>query len=93
MSTRRDGELLRLEGAVTMDTVAGMLDEARAACREGAVRVDFSSVSEVDSAAIALALELKRDAAERQGSLAFDNLPASLLKLIDLYGIGDHLGA
>ena len=48
-------------------------------------------MTEADSAAIALALELKRDAAERQAALGFLNLPPGLHKLVELYDVGDHL--
>lgn len=93
MGLKRDGDLLRLDGAVTMETVAALLTEARTACRDGIARVDFSGVSEVDSAAIAFALELKRDALAGQRTLTFENLPNALQKLIELYGIEGHLGA
>ena len=88
---RHEGDTLHLEGPVTMDTVPALLIEARSACRDGATRVDFTNVTEADSAAIALALELKRDAAERQVALAFLNLPPGLHKLVELYDVGDHL--
>jgi phospholipid transport system transporter-binding protein len=91
MSMQREGELLRLDGAVTMSTVPALLVEARAACRDGARCIDFAAVSEADSAAIALALELKREAVARQASLAFQNLPPGLHKLIALYGVAEHL--
>jgi len=88
---RHEGDTLHLEGAVTMDTVPALVKEARQACRSGASRVDFAQVTEADSAAIALALELRRDAAERQAPLAFLNLPPGLHKLVELYDVGDHL--
>ena len=88
---RHDGDTLHLEGPVTMETVPALLTGARAACRSGATRVDFATVTEVDSAAIALALELKRDAAERKVALSFLNLPPGRHKLVELYDVGDHL--
>jgi phospholipid transport system transporter-binding protein len=88
---RQEGDTLHLEGPVTMDTVPALLVDARAACRGGATRVDFATVTEADSAAIALALELKRDAAARQATLAFLNLPPGLHKLVELYDVSEHL--
>ena len=82
---RHDGDTLHLEGPVTMETVPALLTGA------GATRVDFATVTEVDSAAIALALELKRDARERQAALSFLNLPPGLHKLVELYDVGEHL--
>lgn len=88
---RHDGDTLCLEGLVTMETVPALLTAARAACRGGATRIDFTTVTEADSAAIALAMELKRDALERQAALSFLNLPPGLHKLVELYDVGDHL--
>ena len=38
---RHDGDTLHLEGPVTMETVPALLTGARAACRNGATRIDF----------------------------------------------------
>ena len=76
---RREGNRMMLEGAVTMDTVPGLLPGALAAVRSGADTIDFAGTTLVDSAAIALALELRRASG---GSLALANLPATALNQI-----------
>lgn len=87
MKLRRDGERLLLEGSVTFSTVAQSLPLVAAACREGARVVDFSAVTESDSAALALALELLRQAQAEQRPISFSNVPPALHKLADLYSV------
>jgi len=90
---RIDADTLHLDGAVTMETVPQLVIELRAACRNGISAVDFAAVAEVDSAAIALLLELERNASDGAAKLQFRNLPASLHKLLALYGASEVLDA
>jgi phospholipid transport system transporter-binding protein len=53
--------------------------------------VDCRGVGAVDSAAIAVLLELQRRAAGERRSLVFTNLPASLRALGELYGVAEIL--
>jgi len=86
---RCEGNCLYLEGAVTMETVPALVDEASARCGEDVDTVDFGAVTEIDSAAIALALELRR----RSGrELRFANLPTSAANLARLYSLADDFG-
>jgi ABC-type transporter Mla MlaB component len=85
---RLDGSTLVLEGAVTMDTVPELSDEARKLCDEGIDSVDFAAVTTLDSAAIALALELTR---RSTGRVELRNLPPAARKLADLYSVSDQL--
>jgi ABC-type transporter Mla MlaB component len=86
---RRDGNRLLLEGAVTMDTVPALLSRGRAALAEGVEILDFSAASTIDSAAIAMALELRRASG---GRLQMVNLPEGGLNLARLYSVSDQLG-
>jgi|688.fasta_scaffold215948_4 ABC-type transporter Mla MlaB component len=86
---RHEGKRIVLEGAVTMDTVPALLPGALAAVRSGADALDFSATTTVDSAAIALALELRRAS---NGTLALCNLPTTALNLARLYSVADQLG-
>jgi len=61
---RRDGDSLILEGAVNLDSVPALVGAVEEHLRQGARVVDFRNVTEVDSAAVALALEWLRQAAE-----------------------------
>jgi phospholipid transport system transporter-binding protein len=86
---RRDGNRLVLEGAATAGTVAALLDAGAASLRDGVEVVDFGAVTEVDSAAVALALAWLRAAHASRRTLSFDNLPPALLNLARLYGVDE----
>ena len=88
---RRENDSLVLEGAVTLDTVAAMVGAVEEHLRQGARVVDFREVTEVDSAAVALALEWLRHAEESKTGLRLTNLPAAMQNLAKLYGVSDLL--
>jgi phospholipid transport system transporter-binding protein len=87
--TRRDGNRLLLEGPVGVGTVATLLTVGAGHVREGVAVVDFAAVTAVDSAAVALALALVREARAAGRDLAFANVPAALSELAKLYGVSD----
>lgn len=89
--SQRDGKHLRLDGAVTIETAAAVLDEAARAVRDGIEVVDFGAVSEVDSAAVAVALALVRVARGAGRTIAFANLPPALANLARLYSVADFI--
>lgn len=88
---RREGNRLLLEGAVNMDTVAALVPVAERLVREGVELVDLAAVTEVDSAAVALALTLTRAAGEAGRTIAFVNLPSAMSELARLYGVADFV--
>ena len=88
---RREGDSLILEGAVTLDTVPALIGAAEENLRQGVRVVDFRDVTEVDSAAVALALEWLRRAAEGKTGLRLVNLPAAMQNLAKLYGVSELL--
>ena len=88
---RRDGEKIVLSGPVTLANVARVLQEGRQHLAEGARSIDFGEVTEVDSAALALALAWLREARAAQRQLAFTRLPESMQTLARLYGVHDFL--
>jgi phospholipid transport system transporter-binding protein len=91
MNTEAPAEVLTLEGALSFETLPRVLAESRAYGARAEVpdrlTIDFSAVTEVDSAAVALLLEWRREAARLGKGLSFANLPANLLALADLYGV------
>ena len=91
MTLRREGEKLMIDGAVTLDTVPGLISAAEEHFRQGADVVDFEAVTEVDSAAVALALEWVRQAERANVALRLVNLPASMQNLAKLYGVSELL--
>jgi phospholipid transport system transporter-binding protein len=84
---RREGNRLLLEGAVTVGTVPSLLDAGAAQLRDGVEVVDFAAVTEVDSAAVALALAWLRAAHASGRTLRFANLPRAMENLARLYAI------
>ena len=88
----RDGQRLKLSGAITIASVARECDAGKQQLADGDV-VDLSGVKEVDSSALSLIFELQREAKRRTLHISFSNLPASLQSLATLYGVADLLGA
>jgi phospholipid transport system transporter-binding protein len=89
--TRREGNILRLDGAVTIQTAAGVLAEAVGQIRDGVDVIDFGAVSEVDSSAVALAMALLREAQGAGRTIEFANLPPAMLNLATLYAVADFM--
>ena len=88
---RRDGERLMLEGPVTFDTVPDLVRAAEPELRDGSLTIDFAGVTEVDSSAVALVLEWRRQAEHRNLALHVANLPPSIVNLAELYGVSELL--
>jgi phospholipid transport system transporter-binding protein len=87
------GEILALSGALSFETLPRVLEQsveyaARPDLPER-LTIDFAGVSGVDSSAVALLLEWRRQAAQRGKRLEFVNLPVNLLALAELYGVAD----
>jgi phospholipid transport system transporter-binding protein len=87
------GNAVHLEGPVTVETVPGLVEQIRQQLKLGATQVDFSHVTEIDSAAVALALEWHRQAAAENVPLALVNVPETMRNLANLYGVADFLTA
>mgnify|MGYP000570693675 FL=1 len=77
--------VLALSGPVTFDHTASLAARLRGQAGQ-AQALDWSGVTQVDSSAVALMLELARAAGHRHQQR---QLPASLLSLIALYGVND----
>jgi ABC-type transporter Mla MlaB component len=80
----------RVEGALKLDTVPGLV--ARAADFTGAPAVlDVSTVREFDTSALALLLEWRRRVHAGGGRLRIENLPAGLRELARAGGVEEVL--
>jgi phospholipid transport system transporter-binding protein len=88
---RREANRLNLDGAVTIQTAAGILAEAVGEVRAGVEVVDFGAVSEVDSSAVALAMALLREARAAGRTIEFANLPPAMVNLATLYAVADFI--
>ena len=93
MSAAAPGEVLALDGALSFETLPDVLraseEYAARADLPDRLTVDFAGIDAVDSSAVALLLEWRRQAMRRGKALAFVNLPANLLALAELYGVAD----
>ena len=93
MNDAAPAEVLALQGALSFETVPGVLAEsARYAERPDLperLTIDFAAITAVDSSAVALLLEWRRVAQRRGKTLVFVNLPANLLALAKLYGVSE----
>jgi phospholipid transport system transporter-binding protein len=87
------GTVLALTGALSFETIPKVLEESAAyAARPDlpdCLTIDLSGITGVDSAAVALLLEWRRQAESRKKRLEFVNLPPNLLALAELYGVAD----
>lgn len=88
-----NGETLRITGALDFESLPGVIAEAaKYVARPDLpqrVAIDFSGVTGVDSSAVALLLEWRREAEARKVALEFENLPPNLLALAELYGVAE----
>ncbi|MGE0356763.1 MAG: lipid asymmetry maintenance protein MlaB [Burkholderiales bacterium] len=91
MNDHAKAEVLALEGALSFETLPVVLERSREYTSRpdlpDRLTIDFSAITEVDSSAVALLLEWRREAARRGKGLFFVNLPANLLSLAELYGV------
>ena len=83
----------RFEGAVTVDSVGGLLRELQPQLAQDVDTLDFSGVETADSAALALVFCAIRQARQAGRTLEFTGLPASFTTLAELYGVSELLPA
>jgi len=81
-----------VQGPITMENVVSLLAQGREQFTAPRVTVDLSAVTEVDSSALSLLLEWRREAARNGRDIRYSNLPDNLRSLAKLYGITELLG-
>jgi len=81
-----------VQGPITLERVVALLAQGNGLFTAPQVTVDFAAVTEVDSAALSLLLEWRREAGRNGRSIRYLNLPANLKSLADLYGVTELLG-
>ncbi|MFM9886889.1 MAG: lipid asymmetry maintenance protein MlaB [Burkholderiales bacterium] len=79
-----EGHRLVLTGPLNMSTAARHVEEGRRAVAEGAVEIDLSAATEIDSAAVALLLDWIRTAGK---PLKITGMPKAMASLASLYGV------
>ena len=89
----RDGNQLRVRGALTIAGVTALCVAGKQQLGDADLVVDLAAVTEVDSTALSLLFEWRRAAREKNLQIAFRNLPESLKSLAALYGLTDLVAA
>ena len=79
--------------SLTVDNARSVLSEGLQAIASGQHVIDFSGLTAVDSAAVAVLLSWQRAAKAKSIALSFVNLPEMLQRLTDLYGVAGLLPA
>ena len=88
-----NGERCIVQGPITMANVTTVLAESLPLFTGSHVVVDLGGVTELDSAAVSLLLEWRREADKASRRIEYVNLPANLKSLAELYGVSHLLDA
>ena len=81
-----------LQGPITTNNVVSLLAQGAERFTGPRVMVDLSGVTEVDSSALSMLLEWRREAIRNGREILYRNLPGSLKSLAELYGVTELLG-
>lgn len=90
MIERGDGWMV-VDGHLTIETVPALFETGLQHLASEDLRVDFSGVESVDSAAVSMLLGWTRAAQRSQRTLRVTGLPDDLLSLARLYGVAELL--
>ena len=88
---RREGDWMVVHGNLNIETVPALFETGLQHLAGEDLRVDFSQVGSVDSAAVSLLLGWARAAQSVQQVLRVKGLPEDLLNLARLYGVAELL--
>ena len=81
-----------VQGPVTIASVQSLLEAGERTITGGDVTIDLAGVTDVDSTAVSLLLEWRRQATAAGRSIRYVNVPANLKSLAELYGVTQLLG-
>lgn len=87
----RQGNVCKLSGDVTLDTVPDILNQISPLIQSGVDTLDCSGIQNVDSSALALVFSCRRLARQYNQMLTIIGLPPRLLNLASLYGVADRV--
>lgn len=78
-------------GEILMDNANAVLVESNALQITDDLQIDFSAVTDVDTAALSLLIEWQRRAQAANKKVVFTQLPESLVSLATLYGVAEFI--
>ena len=76
-----------ISGPVLMDNANDVLTQSIALSMNEQLEIDFSGVTDIDTAALSLIMEWQRRALASKCTISFANLPVNLNSLAELYGV------
>jgi phospholipid transport system transporter-binding protein len=88
---RHDGEWMVVNGNLNIETVPALFETGLRHLAGEELRVDFSQVGSIDSAAVSMLLGWARAAQRTRQVLHVKGLPEDLLNLARLYGVAELL--
>lgn len=88
-----DGGRCSVQGPITFESAVSLLSQGRELFASPQVTVDLQGVTDVDSSALSLLLEWRREAAGNGRSIRYLNLPDNLRSLAQLYDVTELIGA
>ncbi len=80
-----------VRGPITFHNAVTLLAEGNGLFTAPQLTIDLEGVTEVDSSAVSLLLEWRREAGRHGRSVRFVNLPPNLTSLAKLYGVTEML--
>jgi phospholipid transport system transporter-binding protein len=87
-----DGARCTVRGPITLESVVSLLAEGNGLFTAPEVTVDLAGVTDVDSSALSLLFEWRREARRNRRAIRYRNPPTNLKSLADLYGVTELLG-
>ncbi|MFZ6656508.1 STAS domain-containing protein [Undibacterium sp. TJN19] len=89
---RQKGNIVyKVTGELCHDNANAAVAAGMSAIATGQAEFDLSALTKIDSSAVAVMVAWQRQAIQSGKQLQFLALPASLLSLIDLYGLSEQL--
>ena len=83
----QEGQALVLTGPLVMDTAHEVLQRTSGTAGQRDLAIDFSQTTDIDSSALALMMQWRREAEAAGKRVAFVNVPDNLRVLAELYGV------
>lgn len=83
--------VLKVRGAMTLAQAVAFEASGMAGLKGGAMTVDLSATTELDSSALAVLFSWQRTQQQQGGTLAIASAPEALHMLARVYGVTDQL--
>lgn len=81
--------LWKLSGSITYDEIPSLIEKTKNFNWSDSIQINLSQVKHLDTSALSLIFELKRNAKKHNQSVMINTPPKNLLKLAKLYGVED----